>query len=261
MSLKTQRRTRIASSDVPLFARQFFARLFIIIALFTASAPWARAASIIVGGSGLLTQGGADQLAAWLGEGDLTLTGIFSHAAGDGKTSLGFHAAADGIGRTFSVLEVTNVNGSAADLLVGGYNPRSWDSSNSTYFATALADRTAFLFNLSAGTRLAERLDGGGEYHTNNFASLGPDFGGGDDLAVDSSLNAGYANAFSYTPQLIGGVRSTSLTYSHLEVFTIAPVPEPSCALLLAAAGASTLLCRRRSRTECLRIGDGVKME
>ena len=230
----------------------------IIIAICVFKTSVTHAGSSIAGGSGILTQSGADQLAAWLGEGDLALTDIFSHTSGDGKTSLDFHGAADGMGRTFSVLRVTNVNGTASDLIVGGYNPHSWNSSNSTYFANALSDRTAFLFNLSAGTKNPERLDSGGEYQTGNYSTSGPDFGGGDDLQVNTSLDDGYANAYSYTGQLIGGVRSISLTFSHLDVFTITPVPEPSTALL-GAIGLAGILSRRfrNGRNACAPMRTG----
>jgi hypothetical protein len=70
-----------------------------------AAAGLARANSVTVGGS-LLDQSGANQLASWLGEGDLTITNIFSHTNGDGKTAADFHAAADNQGRTFSLYSV-----------------------------------------------------------------------------------------------------------------------------------------------------------
>lgn len=215
----------------------------------------ARAGSVVVGGSGILTQSGANQLASWLGEGDLTFTDIFSHISGDGKNSLDFHAAADGQGRTFSLLEVTNVNGTGTDLLVGGYNPHSWNSSNTVYYASSPSDFTAFLFNLSTGTLLSEKTDSFGQYQTSNISSNGPNFGGGGDLVVGwlagsntGSLDTGYANSYSYNGQLINGVPSTSLTYSKLDVFTVSTVPEPSAWAMLAVGTFALFVHTNRSK-------------
>ena len=61
-------------------------------------------ASSIVNGGQLLTQSGADQLAAWLGQGNLTLTNVFSSGPEANGISL-FHAAVDGIGPTFVVVQ------------------------------------------------------------------------------------------------------------------------------------------------------------
>ena len=49
------------------------------------------------------------QLSAWLGEGPLALTAIYTKSAGD--TSHDFHLAADGKGRTFSVMQASNSAG------------------------------------------------------------------------------------------------------------------------------------------------------
>ena len=57
----------------------------------------------------LLDSARQDQLAGWLGEGPLSLTAIYTKAPGD--TSRDFHLAADGKGRTFSVMEASNGSG------------------------------------------------------------------------------------------------------------------------------------------------------
>ena len=62
------------------------------------------AVSVIVGGSNTIDSAGANQLASWLGEGDIVLTRIFQHAnlllaGGDTLTTNGvggFHDSVDG---------------------------------------------------------------------------------------------------------------------------------------------------------------------
>ena len=103
-----------SQSPIRLHISLFFAALFLNVAA-------VHAESIVVNGSGILNQSGANQLASWLGEGDLTLTNIFSHSIGDGKTTSSFHAAADGKGRNFVLFEVSSVKGVATDLIIGGY--------------------------------------------------------------------------------------------------------------------------------------------
>jgi hypothetical protein len=76
----------------------------IVTALFAASAlscPSAHA-GVILGGSALLDSTDLTKLEGWLGEGELTLTNVFTKTIGD--DGVDFHAAADGKGRTFVVL-------------------------------------------------------------------------------------------------------------------------------------------------------------
>jgi len=98
-----------------------------VLAAALAMGPQAHAVTI-TGGIGLLTTAGGTQLETWLGEGSLALTSIFSHQVGDLKTSLDFHTAADGQGRTFAIMEVLGINGGPNEI-IGGYNPQSWNSS------------------------------------------------------------------------------------------------------------------------------------
>lgn len=207
----------------------------------------AKANSLVVGGSGLLTQSGANQLAAALGEGDLTLTNVFAHGVGDGKTATTFHTSVDGLGRTFSVLEVTAVGSTSTSLIVGGYDPQSWNSSGNYNNVALDIQRTAFLFNLTSSTTMAEKLgpaDGNaGMSQTANDPGYGPWFGGGSDLRVNASLTTGFAYQFSYGPTgqagttifgaAFGGGGLTP-TYARIEVFTITdgvPAPLPATAL------------------------------
>src|SRR5262249_23673988 len=108
------------------------------------------AATTVVGGSSLLGASDLTQLQTWLGEGPLTLTNLFSRTPGDGKTSSSFHAAVDGKGPTFSVVEVQDTQGNVRQV-VGGYDPQSWDSSGAYHLTPNAVNQTGFLFNLTTG--------------------------------------------------------------------------------------------------------------
>lgn len=217
-------------------------------------------ASTVVNGGQLLTQTYADQLATWLGQGDLSLTNIFSSAPVANGSGL-FHAAADAQGPTFSVIQ-TNLG------LVGGYNPQSWSSISNYNITTTNNLRTAFIFNLSINTLLPQILLNmanfdAGQYQTYNYSQYGPAFGGGHDLVINNNtLGSGYAYSFSYGNGQNGanifGISSSSITtftVSRVEAytFTVSPtngVPEPAT-LLPASAGllflASRRICQRRN--------------
>ena len=88
----------------------------------------------------LLTQADEVQLETWLGQGDVTLTKIFSKQPGDNKSEADFHAAVDHKGPTFTVISIYGNGGgtyeSIPDLdaqIIGGYNPQSWDKAIYTY--------------------------------------------------------------------------------------------------------------------------------
>jgi RTX calcium-binding nonapeptide repeat (4 copies)/Putative Ig domain len=190
----------------------------------------------IVGGSTLLTSGDAAQLETWLGEGTITLTNIFTHTAGDGRTAYDFHGAADSHGRTFVVIEVLATRGNPHEI-IGGYDPRPWDSFSAYHYSAADVDRTAFLFNLTSATRLDQKpssLDSNiGQYQTYNTSSYGPTFGAGFDLYVPYDLsNGGYANQYSYGPagtggtNVVGGTSYTNFDIGTIEVFSIGGPPD-----------------------------------
>ena len=223
--------------------------------------PAAQASSII-GGSTLLNSASLSQLEGYLGEGQLDITNIFTKQAG--STAADFHTAADGKGRTFSVLHVSGTeefqDGSTTQFsnVIGGYNPQSWNSSNSYNFVSDPAQRTAFLFNLTDSTFFKENtaLDptngDTGSQQTYNSGFYGPTFGGGHDLHANFLLNGGYSYAYSYTNNAdvpgfslllgLGGNPTFSNTgffqgfnIDDLEVFTIANSPEVSSVPLPAA--------------------------
>ena len=221
--------------------------------------PAPAAAATIVGGSDLLSAADADQFEAWLGQGPATLTNIFDKA--DGNTSLDFHAAANGMGATFSVIEVTGLWDGALDkpVLIWGYNPLSWSSDGGWNFSPLDVDRTAFVFNLTQGLKFDQRKDADrtnrGVHQTYNFGDYGPPFGAGFDLVLDAfELNSGRSALYSYGGDEYQGRNLASYPDDHsylqngqVEIFTISAVPEPETwALMLAGLGALGVAARRR---------------
>ncbi|OEZ81980.1 hypothetical protein JAB6_35700 [Janthinobacterium sp. HH104] len=210
-------------------------------------------------GPSLLSPTYQGQLETWLGEGHLKLDAIYTKSAGD--TSLDFHKASDGKGRTFSVMEATNSSGKT--WLVGGYNPQSWSSTDGTHVTMDDSQRTAFLFNLTSGFMLPQLKqyfngDGIGKDQTYNQANYGPTFGYGHDLYVPQDLTHG-GSSFLYTYNYLGqpstGVslldgsiwHSNDVTFGAIQVFSISAVPEPATYGLI-LAGLFVLLMRQRGR-------------
>ena len=210
-------------------------------------------------GPSLLSPGHKTQLETWLGEGRLSLTNIYTKAAGD--TSLDFHKASDGKGRTFSVMEATNSSGKT--WLVGGYNPQSWSSTDGAHVTMDDSQRTAFLFNLTSDFMLPQLKqyfngDGIGKDQTYNQANYGPTFGYGHDLYVPQDLTHGgssFLYTYNYRGQPSTGVslldgsiwHGNDVTFGAIQVFSISAVPEPATYGLL-LAGLLVLLVRQRGR-------------
>ena len=266
---KAKRNQRVQSRESDLSTK--ITTLGALLTVCLAAGP-AAAAPIIVGGSDLLTPAYASQLETWLGSPIGTLTNIFDHVAGDGKTSVDFHTAADGKGRTFSVFRgraLSAPDDASSYRIFGGYDPLSWNSSGSYNLAATDAERTAFVFNLSTSVKLAEKLNAdpyaNGEYQAYNSSSYGPTFGGGHDIYTDSTLNGGYVFQYSYGPgqggvNILGGANFNAfqtIAISDIEVFTIddaAPVPEPASLVLLGTGflALGLRLKRKRSRAQPL---------
>ncbi|WP_310383346.1 PEP_CTERM-anchored TLD domain-containing protein [Roseateles sp.] len=243
-----------------MFARTVLGAIACLMINTTASA------GAIIGGSTLLDASGLTQLESWLGKGQLTVSNLFTKTNGSNAQS--FHRAADGKGATFTLLKVSIDQGASWET-IGGYDPLSWDSSNSYHFNYS-ADRSAFVFNLSDKVKAAQRSDSQGQYQTYNNSYYGPTFGGGHDIYVDSTLSSGYSQGYSFGYVGSGYFGSSSivdqskqytpLMVGALEVFSIAAytppaqqhVPEPaSLALvglaLFAAIGSSKSKVRRRA--------------
>ncbi len=224
-----------------------------VIATGLSALPSARAA--------LLTPAHETQLEAWLGQGNLNLTNIYTKSSGD--DSYDFHAAVDNQGPTFTLISIYGNGGngipSVSSQIIGGYNPFSWLSGSTGYNYTT--NRDAFLFNLTTGVRQDQNVGELGNYQTVNGGNYGPTFGGGHDLHVFDTLSTGYAYNFSYGgttggAEIVSGTPNYSsyfyFSVADIEVYTFAPAgPQsvPDAAGTFALIGASLLglaVLRRR---------------
>jgi hypothetical protein len=201
----------------------------------------------------LLDEGRYGQLERWLGAGELNLTNVYTRQAGD--TSARFHAGADGEGPTFTLLEVTNTAGNT--YLVGGYNPQSWAADEGWHETVRDAQRTAFLFNFTVPAVYRQVLSGyilpsQGQRQTFNEMEFGPVFGSGPDLFVNDRLDTAlswqlsYGNPLDERLSIIDrSMDGQTVRVDALEIYAIAPVPEPAAwAMLLAGIGAAGAFVR-----------------
>jgi hypothetical protein len=162
-------------------------------AIFAAGLLPVAQAGTISGGSALLSPAQHGQLETWLGQGGVNLNNVFTLQPG--MDSLDFHAVADGVGPTFSLMLVGN---GTDQWLVGGYNPQSWDSMEHWHETPNDEDRVAFIFNLTNDAVFRQVpatyiLPSQGQKQTWNSASMGPSFGEGGDLWVTGDLLNAYS--------------------------------------------------------------------
>lgn len=250
-----------------------------VLALASTAIAGATSAATVIGGSSLLTPTSIARLEGWLGEGPIKLTRIY--AKQPGHFAADFHAAADGKGRTFTVIELlpnrlrdkrTHQFDNPAQV-IGGYNPQSWRSSfdygpTGQNITPPDSDRNAFIFNLTTEEVQRQRLIAHdtpslGRFQTYNYILHGPNFGLPDvngDIFIDNDLggaifeNNAYGEHWSFDNILAGNGSSHSSGGSAqnpaigaLEVFSIVAVPEPTSSLL-ALLGLGTIGVRSRRR-------------
>ena len=227
------------------------------LALALAGAGGTATAGDLTGGSSLLDAGKQAQLERWLGAGEINLNNVYTREAGD--TSADFHAAADGKGASFTILELSTSEGES--FLVGGYNPQSWASQGGWNETPRDWQRTAFLFNFTEPAVYRQILStfvlpSQGQFQTFNSLGVGPMFGVGPDLVVTGNLDTALSWQLSYGDALDEGksivdrsIGGQALRVDGMEVFAISPVPEPaSTAMLAAGVGVLGLLARGRRR-------------
>jgi hypothetical protein len=206
-------------------------------------------------GTSLLDQGRRRQLERWLGAGEFTFNNVFTRQTGD--TSLDFHAAVDGMGPTFTLMQVTNAGG--ASYVVGGYNPQSWSSTDGWHVTDFDWQRTGFIFNMTEPAVFRQVsstyiLPSQGSRQTFNQSDHGPTFGTGPDLFVDSGLDTAiswqvtYGDPLNQGKSIIDGTVGGQFVHiDAIELYTLAPIPEPAeAAMLLAGLGLVGWRLRRR---------------
>ena len=208
-------------------------------------------AGLINGGSDIIDHDDLLQLGVWLGNGEIDLTNIFTKTGTQNATD--WHAAVNGKGPTFTLIEAT-YNNSA--FIFGGYNAYSWNSSSS-YNNVDYAVDNSFLFSLTNDVKLGHSRF---IYSTYNNQNYGATFGGGHDLYVNGSLTGGYSNlGHSYGDTTKYGQNSNRIILAgsyngwviqKYETFTVSQatphsdVPEPSTLAIL-GLGLMGLVSRR----------------
>ncbi|GES81027.1 BTB/POZ domain-containing protein [Rhizophagus clarus] len=134
----------------------------------------------------------------------------------NGNTAAAFHAKCDNKGATIVVVKIKN-----SEQIVGGYNPLSWDSSNSNK-----STKDSFLFSISDKSNIQSAnavYSNGNQYSIGNYRYCGPFFGY-DELYVNySNPSIWYYNSspsvHTYSYSTLG--LQYSMEVSDYEVFQV----------------------------------------
>ncbi|MCB1608583.1 MAG: TLD domain-containing protein, partial [Xanthomonadales bacterium] len=195
-------------------------------------------AAEIVGNTSILSQAHADGIEQRIGQCGVYMT-LRYRSDVDGEDSTTFHSLIDGITRTLTVYRVT----SPVNALVSGYVDTPW-TSNTGYTIVPVASSNAFITRLDTMTHAGPVY----QYQKFNRFNYGPTFGGGHDIFVNETMDAGYMYSHTYpfagNTNLLGFLgyvpggpsgTATQVTFDRIETFEVTDNPTGTFELNYAA--------------------------
>ncbi|RGB33208.1 hypothetical protein C1646_704998 [Rhizophagus diaphanus] len=138
---------------------------------------------------------------------------LLYRASKDGNTPATFHAKCDNKGPTIVIVKISN-----SEKIVGGYNPLSWNTSNS---GSSTNDSFIYLFTDGIDTKSAKVSHSNGDQNSvKNLDGYGPGFGRGTDLIGWSDGGRWYSNSTNSYPK-IDGIPTGHFYVDDYEVFQV----------------------------------------